>query len=110
MSAKHPPIEKEIAALRRELLDHDYRYYVLNQPVVSDVEYDAQMRRLKELEAERPDLVTPDSPTQRVSGQVVEGFERYRHKRPMMSLDNSYSLDELREWGRRCEKLAEGRK
>ncbi len=109
MSAKHPPIEKEIAELRSELLDHDYRYYVLNQPVVSDAEYDAQMRRLKELEAARPDLITPDSPTQRVSGQVVEGFERYTHKRPMMSLDNSYSIDELREWAKRCEKLAEGR-
>ncbi len=110
MSAKsHQPIEREIAELRRALLEHDYRYYVLNQPVVSDAEYDAQMRRLKELEAARPDLVTPDSPTQRVSGQVVEGFERYMHKRPMMSLDNSYSIDELREWAKRCEKLAEGR-
>jgi DNA ligase (NAD+) len=109
MSAKQQSIEQEIAELRRELLDHDYRYYVLNQPVVSDAEYDAQMRRLKELEAERPDLVTPDSPTQRVSGQVVEGFERYTHKRPMMSLDNSYSIDDLREWAKRCEKLAEGR-
>lgn len=109
MSAKHQTIEQEIAELRRELLDHDYRYYVLNQPVVSDAEYDAQMRRLKELEAARPDLVTPDSPTQRVSGQVVEGFERYTHKRPMMSLDNSYSIDDLREWAKRCERLAEGR-
>ncbi|MBI1762461.1 MAG: NAD-dependent DNA ligase LigA [Acidobacteria bacterium] len=109
MSVKHQPIEQEIAELRRALLEHDYCYYVLNQPVVSDAEYDAQMRRLKELEAARPDLVTSDSPTQRVSGQVVEGFARYRHKRPMMSLDNSYSIDELREWARRCEKLAEGR-
>lgn len=73
MSAKHQPIEAQIAELRRELLDHDYRYYVCNQPMVSDAEYDGLLRRLKELEAERPDLVTPDSPTQRVSGQVVEG-------------------------------------
>lgn len=112
MSVKSPKllsIEEELTQLRRELLDHDYRYYVLSQPIISDAEYDALMRRLKDLEAERPDLITPDSPTQRVSGQPVEGFERYRHKRPMMSLDNSYSLDELRDWARRCEKLAGGR-
>ncbi len=112
MPAKSPKslsIEEEIAELRRELLDHDYRYYVLSQPIISDAEYDALLRRLRDLETERPDLITPDSPTQRVSGQVVEGFERYRHKWPMMSLDNSYSLDELREWARRCERLAEGR-
>ena len=106
---KEASIEEEIAELRRELAEHDYRYYVLSEPTISDVEYDARMRRLKELEAERPDLVTPDSPTQRVSGQVAEGFEEYRHARPMLSLDNSYSIEELREWARRCEKLAEGR-
>jgi DNA ligase (NAD+) len=106
----YQPIETQLTELRRQLLEHDYRYYVLNQPVVSDAEYDALLHQLKVLEAERPDLITPDSPTQRVSGQVVEGFERYRHKRPMMSLDNSYNIDELREWAKRCEKLAEGRK
>jgi len=109
MSVKSPKllsIEEELTQLRRELLDHDYRYYVLSQPIISDAEYDALMRRLKDLEAERPDLITPDSPTQRVSGQPVEGFERYRHKRPMMSLDNSYSLDELRDWARRDSKVA----
>lgn len=109
MSVQHASIEKEISELRHELLDYDYRYYVLSQPIVSDAEYDAKLRRLKDLEAERPDLVTPDSPTQRVSGQAVEGFERYTHKRPMMSLDNSYNIDELREWAKRCEKLAGGR-
>jgi DNA ligase (NAD+) len=112
MPAKSPQplsIKEEIAKLRRELLDHDYRYYALSQPIISDAEYDALLRRLRDLEAERPDLVTPDSPTQRVAGQPVEGFERYRHKRPMMSLDNSYSLNELREWARRCERLAGGR-
>ncbi len=103
-------IEQEIAELRRELLEHDYRYYVLNQPIIADVEYDAMMRRLRELEAQRPDLVTPDSPTQRVSGQPAEGFEEYFHKRPMLSLDNSYSIADLRQWAERCEKLAGGRK
>lgn len=102
-------IEPEITALRQEILDHDYRYYVLSQPTIADAQYDALMRRLKELEAERPDLITPDSPTQRVSGQPVTGFERYTHKRPMLSLDNSYSIDDLREWAARCEKLAGGR-
>jgi DNA ligase (NAD+) len=104
-----PSVEQEIAELRRDLLEHDYRYYVLSEPTISDVEYDAKMRRLRELETERPDLVTPDSPTQRVSGQVAEGFEEYRHARPMLSLDNSYSIEDLREWAARCEKLAEGR-
>lgn len=102
-------IEQEVADLRREILEHDHRYYTLSEPVISDVDYDALMRRLRELEAERPDLITPDSPTQRVSGQVAEGFEEYVHKRPMLSLDNSYSIDDLRAWARRCEKLAEGR-
>jgi DNA ligase (NAD+) len=106
---KAKSIEQEVADLRREILEHDYRYYVLSEPTVSDVEYDEMMRRLRELEAERPDLVTPDSPTQRVSGQVAEGFEEYRHARPMLSLDNSYSIEDLREWAARCERLAEGR-
>jgi DNA ligase (NAD+) len=108
-SRKTRAIEDEIAELRREISEHDYRYYVLSEPVISDVEYDALMRRLSELEKERPDLVTPDSPTQRVSGQVAEGFEEYYHARPMLSLDNSYSIEDLREWAGRCEKLAEGR-
>ncbi len=112
MSTKTPKsksIEHEIAELRREILEHDHRYYTLSEPVISDAEYDALMRRLRELESERPDLITPDSPTQRVSGQVAEGFEEYFHKRPMLSLDNSYSIDDLRAWAKRCEKLAEGR-
>lgn len=108
-SRKTKTIEQEIADLRREILEHDYRYYTLSEPVISDVEYDKLMRRLRELEAERPDLVTPDSPTQRVSGQVAEGFEEYYHKRPMLSLDNSYSIEDLRAWAKRCEKLAGGR-
>src|SRR5262245_16626137 len=106
---KTAPIEKEIEQLRQEILDHDHRYYVLNQPIIADVEYDALVRRLRDLEEQRPDLITPDSPTQRVSGQPAEAFEEYFHKRPMLSLDNSYSIDDLREWARRCEKLAGGR-
>jgi DNA ligase (NAD+) len=106
---KSKSIEQEIADLRREILEHDHRYYTLSEPVISDAEYDALMRRLRELESERPDLITTDSPTQRVSGQVAEGFEEYFHKRPMLSLDNSNSIDDLRAWAKRCERLAEGR-
>src|SRR5262249_41770953 len=108
-SRKTKSIEQEIADLRREILEHDHRYYTLSEPAISDVEYDALMRRLRELESERPDLITPDSPTQRVSGQGAEGFEEDFHKRPMLSLDNSYNIDDLRAWAKRCEKLAEGR-
>lgn len=99
--------EQEIAELRAEISQHDYRYYVLSDPTVSDVEYDRMMARLRELEAAHPELITSDSPTQRVSGQVAEGFAEYRHARPMLSLDNSYSIDDLREWARRCEKLSD---
>ena len=99
-------IADEIIALRREIRDHDYRYYVLNESVIADVEYDALLRRLRELEAERPDLITADSPTQRVAGEPAAGFDQYLHRRPMMSLDNSYSIDDLRDWARRCDKLA----
>ena len=105
---KTAPIEKEIVHLRQEILDHDHRYYVLNQPIIADVEYDALIKRLRSLEEQRPDLITPDSPTQRVSGQPAEAFEEYFHKRPMLSLDNSYNIDDLCEWARRCEKLAGG--
>jgi DNA ligase (NAD+) len=112
MAAKPPKSktpEQEIADLRREIRDHDYRYYTLSEPTVSDVEYDGLMVRLRTLETEHPQLVTPDSPTQRVGGEVAAGFEEFRHSRPMLSLDNSYSIEDLREWGRRCERLAEGR-
>ncbi len=105
----HKPSQAEIAELRQLINDYDYRYYVLNAPIVADVEYDALMTRLRELEAQHPELITSDSPTQRVSGQVTEGFARVRHKRSMLSLDNSYSIEELREWAKRCEKLAGGR-
>ena len=108
--AEKSKAEKEIGKLRRQINEHDYSYYVLNSPTIADVEYDALMRTLKEFEAKHPELVTPDSPTQRVSGQLAEGFEEYFHKRPMLSLDNSYSIEDLRDWARRCEKLAEGRR
>lgn len=94
-----------IVELRRQINEHDYRYYVLNEPIVADVEYDALMRELRQLEDEHPELITLDSPTRRVSGLPAAGFTEHYHQRPMLSLENSYSLDDLAEWVRRCEKL-----
>lgn len=91
----------EIEELREKINYHNHRYYVLAQPVISDAEYDALMRRLIELEEQFPDLITPDSPTQRVGGAPLKGFEQVRHEERMMSLDNTYSEDDLREFDRR---------
>src|SRR5215831_14485937 len=92
---------EEIGRLRHEIRYHDERYYIDSNPVISDFEYDQLLDRLKSLEQQFPDLVTPDSPTQRVSGRPAEGFANYTHRSPMMSLDNTYSVDDLREWERK---------
>ncbi|HEX3449109.1 MAG TPA: NAD-dependent DNA ligase LigA [Isosphaeraceae bacterium] len=97
-------IEHEIAQLRAELNRHNYLYYVEAKPEISDREYDRMMSRLTELEAEHPELVSPDSPTQRVGGQPLSGFRTVRHAVPMLSIDNTYSYDELREWDVRVRK------
>jgi DNA ligase (NAD+) len=94
-------IEREATQLRDELNRHNYLYYVEAQPEISDREYDRKMERLTALESEHPELVTPDSPTQRVGGQPLEGFKTVRHVVPMLSIDNTYSYDELREWDAR---------
>lgn len=97
----------EIEKLREEIRHHDYCYYVLSQPEVSDREYDGLMLRLKRLEAEFPVLVTLDSPTRRVSGGVQEGFKTVRHRQKMLSLDNVYSFPELKDWAERvCKGLS----
>ena len=96
--------KKELEKLRKEIRHHDYHYYVLSQPEVSDKEYDELIYRLKELEERFPDLVTPDSPTRRVSGAVQDGFKTLRHRQKMFSLDNTYSFDELRDWAERVHK------
>lgn len=96
-----------IAQLREEIRDHEYRYYVLNDPSVSDYDFDQIMRELKQLEDENPDLITPDSPTQRVGGEPAKEFPAHRFSRPMLSLENAYSEDELRDWHRRVTQLAE---
>lgn len=88
-------------ALRRDLRHHNYRYYVLDDPEISDVEYDRLLRELEDIEAEHPDLVTEDSPTQRIGAQPAEGFPEVRHGEPMRSLANAFSEQELREFDRR---------
>ena len=100
---------RKIEALREEIRHHEYRYYVLDDPEISDFDFDKLMERLKGLEAENPDLVTPDSPTQRVGGKPREGFGKVRHSSPMLSLDNTYNEEELRAWERRVHELS-GRK
>jgi len=92
-----------IEALRDELRHHEYLYYVQDQPEWTDAQYDARMNELKRLEAEYPELVTADSPTQRVGGKPKEGFVKVAHSRPMLSLDNAYNADELRAWAERVQ-------
>ncbi|MDO9391272.1 MAG: NAD-dependent DNA ligase LigA [bacterium] len=102
--------EKEIKKLRAEIAGHDHRYYALDDPSISDREYDALMQRLKGLEREFPELVTTDSPTQRVAGQPLQSFKTVNHQTQMLSLDNTYSADELREFDARVAKILEGQK
>jgi DNA ligase (NAD+) len=101
-------IVKRITALRKELHEHDYRYYVLAEPTVTDEQYDALMRELMDLEAQYPELRTPDSPSQRVGGEPTKTFATVRHDPPMLSLANSYSEDEIREFDRRVRGLLDG--
>jgi DNA ligase (NAD+) len=97
---------RKIEALREKVRHHEYLYYVLDQPEISDAEFDKLMQQLKALEAEHPELITADSPTQRVGGRPREGFVKVPHSSPMLSLDNTYSEDELREWERRVHELS----
>jgi DNA ligase (NAD+) len=101
-----PAIQKKIEALREKIRHHEYLYYVQDAPEISDAEFDVLMNELKRLEAEHPELITPDSPTQRVGGKPREGFVKAKHSSPMLSLDNAYSEEELREWERRVHELS----
>lgn len=98
-------IERRIKALREEIHEHDYRYYVLAEPSISDEQYDALMRELEDLETRHPGLRTPDSPTMRVGGQPTKTFPTVAHTPPMLSLSNSYSEDEIRDFDRRVRSL-----
>ncbi|MEO0094137.1 MAG: NAD-dependent DNA ligase LigA [candidate division WOR-3 bacterium] len=97
-------VKKQIEKLRKEINYHNYRYYVLNDPVISDYEYDMLLKELIALEEKYPEFVTPDSPTQRVGGEPIEEFPTVIHDPPMLSLDNTYSYDELREFDKRVRK------
>jgi DNA ligase (NAD+) len=98
--------KRRAAELRDELRRHEHLYYVLDAPEISDAQYDALMNELKGIEAAHPELLTPDSPTQRVGGKPAEGFKKVRHSRPMLSLDNAYNAEELAAWDARVHELA----
>ncbi|MBI2885533.1 MAG: NAD-dependent DNA ligase LigA [Candidatus Omnitrophica bacterium] len=111
MTASHSipaEVRRTVERLREHIRSHDYRYYVLSQPEISDAEYDALMRRLVELEAAYPALVTPDSPTQRVGGMAEQAFGSVRHSVPMLSLDNAVTAEELGAWYQRVLKGLDG--
>ena len=103
---KSDKASRRIEELRAELRQHEHLYYVMDAPEISDAEYDALMNELKRLEAEHPELHSADSPTQRVGGKPAEGFKKVAHSRPMLSLDNAYSAEELADWDRRVHELA----
>ena len=106
MAATSKDLEKKIESLREKIRHHEYLYYVIDNPEISDLEFDKLMRQLKDLEAEHPDLITADSPTQRVGGKPREGFVKVPHSSPMLSLDNTYNEEELRDWERRVHELS----
>ena len=102
------PIADRVDELRRELTYHNHRYYVLDDPVISDGEYDRLLEELRGIEAEHPDLLTPDSPTQRVGAAPAEGFVQVQHRRPMLSLGNAFDLEGMEAWHRRVSGLLDG--
>jgi DNA ligase (NAD+) len=103
--SKNAALLKEIERLREKIRHHEYLYYVTDDPQISDAEFDKLMNRLKKIEAEHPEMVTPDSPTQRVGGAPREGFQAVRHRIPMISLDNAFSFEELANFDRRVREL-----
>jgi DNA ligase (NAD+) len=109
MAAAAKDVEPKIEALREKIRYHEHLYYVLDNPEISDAEFDKLMQQLQQLEAEHPTLIAPDSPTQRVGGKPREGFVKVRHSSSMLSLDNTYNEEELRAWERRVHELT-GRK
>src|SRR6202035_3012082 len=98
-------IEKKVEALREKIRHHEHRYYVLDDPEISDADFDLLMQQLKRLESAHPELIRPDSPTQRVGGKPREGIAKAAHSSPMLSLDNAYNEQEFRDWARRVYEL-----
>ncbi len=97
-------ISEQVVRLREQIREHDHRYYVLAKPTLSDAKYDRLLRELQELEEAHPELHSPDSPTQRVGGAPIDGFEHVTHAVPMLSIDNTYSEQELRDLDARVKK------
>ena len=100
--------EKKIRALREKIREHEYKYFVLDDPSISDAEFDQLMQKLIKLEAEFPELITEDSPTQRVGGEVLDEFEKVEHSATMLSLDNAFGADDLRDFDQRIRKNLNG--
>jgi DNA ligase (NAD+) len=105
MPVEQDPVAEEIASLRAQIGKHNYRYFVLDSPEITDAEYDGLMRRLRALEDARPDLITADSPTQRVGGVASGDFAKVEHSVPMLSLSNAFSEEEVRAWERRVQRI-----
>ena len=101
-------ISEKIFSLRKKLHDHNYRYYVLDDPLISDYDFDMMLRELNDLEKSNPEFFDKNSPTQRVGGEVTKSFNTSVHETPMYSLDNSYSLEDLKDWEKRIKKIIEG--
>ena len=102
----NPSVEERLRQLRDQVRHHEERYYIHNDPEIADAEFDALLKALQHLEDAHPDLITPDSPTQRVAGRPTDGFQTVEHLTSMLSLDNAYSADELREFDERVRKGA----
>ena len=97
-------VAKHIANLCEKIRHHDRLYYSESQPEISDLEYDRLIGELQRLEADNPSLITPDSPTQRVSGEAIGSLDSVQHHIPMLSIDNTYSTQDLKAWGTRTKK------
>ncbi|MCH1485024.1 MAG: NAD-dependent DNA ligase LigA [Flavobacteriaceae bacterium] len=100
-------ISEKIFSLRKKLHDHNYRYYVLDDPLISDYDFDTMLKELNDLEKSNPEFFDKNSPTQRVGGEVTKSFNTSVHETPMYSLDNSYSLEDLKDWEKRIKKIIE---
>jgi len=98
--------ESDIETLRDVLRFHEYRYYIMDEPLVSDFEYDQLFKALEKIEAAHPELVSPTSPTQRVAKGLTKDFPTVTHLVPMLSLQNSYNADDLNDWDRKCREAA----
>ena len=99
------PAEKKINDLREELREHNYNYYVLDQPTISDYEFDMKLKELLELEKNHPEFEDHNSPTQRVGGEITKNFQTITHRNRMYSLDNSYSKEDILDWEKRIQRI-----